>query len=216
MTPTIFHGPSARDRAVALSIQLGRPVSEPIGDAGLKVDDSRALIELASSSGIGDRPPSVVVGPLDASTPEASDALLKTLEDLCDGPLSIVLWADHLRGVSGTIQSRTFAVWCPEGPTTSDPLAYLREPAQALAKALIENDPVKILGVLEDLSEKKDGAKDWPDLLLATCAFLALSVQDETLRPNVLDAWGRIRRVLDGKGSILTAADALLPEMEGA
>lgn len=216
MTPTLFHGPSARDRAVALSLTLGRPVSDPLGDSGLKVDDSRALVELASSSGIGDRPPSVVVGPLDAATPEASDALLKTLEDLCEGPLSIVLWADHLRGVSGTIQSRTFAVWCPEGPTTPDPLAYLKEPAQNLAKALMENDPVKILGVLEDLTEKKDGAKDWPDLLLATCQFLAPGLQDEVLRPRVIEVWDRIRTVLDGKGSILTAANALLPDMEAA
>lgn len=198
---------------MALSVKLGRPVSDPIGDSGLKVDDSRALVELASSSGIGDRPPSVVVGPLDAATPEASDALLKTLEDLCDGPLSIVLWADHLRGVSGTIQSRTFAVWCPSGPTTPDPLAYLKESAQNLAKALLEKDPVKILGVLEDLSEKKDGAKDWPDLLLAACQFLAAEVEDENLRPRVIEAWTRIRPVLDGKGSILTAADALLPEV---
>lgn len=189
-------------------------MSDPIGDTGLKVDDSRALVEISSSSGIGDRPPSVVVGPLDAATPEASDALLKTLEDLCDGPLSIVLWADHLCGVSATIQSRTHAVWCPEGPTTPDPLAYLKEPAQALSKALIEGDPVKILGVIEDLSEKKDGAKDWPDLLLATCRFLATAVLEDALRPRAVEIWLRIRPVLDGKGSILTAADSLLPEVE--
>lgn len=211
MTPTLFHGPSSRDRAVALAASLGRPVSNPIGDSGLKVDDSRLLVEVASSSGVGDRPPSVVVGPLDAATPEASDALLKTLEDLCEGPLSIVLWADHLHGVSGTIQSRTHHVWCPETPTTPDPLFYIKGPAQALATAMIDENAVSILGVLEDLSEKKDGHKDWPDLLLATCRFLSSELENEDRRPKVLRAWERIRPVLDGKGSILTAANALLP-----
>lgn len=214
MTPTLFHGPGSRDKAVELSKKLGRPVSEPIGDAGLKVDDSRAIIEMADSSGIGDAPPSVVVGPLDAATPEASDALLKTLEDLCDGPLSIVLWADHLRGVSGTIQSRTRAVWCPPGPRTPDPLAYMSDRAKVLAAALLEEDEVKILGVLEDLSETKEGAKDWPDLILAACAVLSGKITEDKLCGKVVEVWGRLRPVLDGKGSILTAADALLPEME--
>lgn len=213
MTPVIFHGPSSRDRAVELAAKLGRPVSDPLGDSGLKVDDARALVELAGSSGIGDLPPSIVVGPLDAATPEASDALLKTLEDLCDGPLKIVLWADHLQGVSGTIQSRTHAVWCPETPLTSDLLFYMKVPAQALAKALLEDDPVKILGVLEDLSETKEGAKDWPDLLLATCRILSQSIQEPENAARVTVVWDRIRRVLDGKGSILTAADALLPDL---
>ena len=88
MTPRLFHGPSARDKAVSLSLEIGRPVGDPVGDKGLKVDDSREIVELASHSGIGDKAPTIVVGPIDQASPEASDALLKTLEELWIDPLS--------------------------------------------------------------------------------------------------------------------------------
>ena len=96
MTPILFHGPLGRDEAVSKASKVGRRVSNPVGDKGLKVADSRKIVEISGSSGVGDKPPSVVVGPLDKATPEASDALLKTLEDLGSGPLRIILWANHL------------------------------------------------------------------------------------------------------------------------
>lgn len=112
-TPILFHGPGSRDKAVSWSIDTGRPVSEPIGDNGLKVDDSRLIVALANQGGVGDKPPTLVIGPVDRATVEAADALLKTLEDLAEGPLRIALWADFLIGVSLTIRSRTQTLWCP-------------------------------------------------------------------------------------------------------
>jgi hypothetical protein len=49
---------------------------------------------------------------MDKATVESSDAMLKTLEDLAQGPLRIVLWAEHLLAVMPTIRSRTQQIWC--------------------------------------------------------------------------------------------------------
>jgi hypothetical protein len=206
MTPALFHGPEARDRAVARGLELGRPISEPIGDAGLKVDDSRKIIALTAHGGIGDRPPSLVIGPLDQATPEASDALLKTLEDLAEGPVRLVLWADYLHEVIPTIRSRTLAEWCPAGQHYLSPLAYMDDNAKSLCEAVLEQDQVRILGVLTEVG------KDWPDLLRAVCAEFTEHVEGEH-HLLILSTWERIREALkDSRGSILIAADALLLE----
>ena len=202
----LFYGPEARDKAVLRAEEVGRVLADPVGDKGLKVADSRRIVELAAQPGVGDRAPSLVVGPLDQATPEASDALLKTLEDLSEAPLRLILWADHLGGVVPTIRSRTHRIWCAPGPTYLDPLYVYEDQAQELCQAVLEEDPVKILGVLEDVG------KDWPDLLRALCIPLSLEVSGENREP-ALKAWLRMKPALDGKGGILAAADALLPEM---
>jgi len=179
-------------------------VSDPIGDSGLKVDDSRLIVQLSNDSGVGDRPPSVVIGPLDSATPEAADALLKTLEDLTEGPLKIVLWADDLLRVIPTIRSRTWAKWCPPVTGGFDPLSYLETPAEALCQAILSRDSSRILGALEEID------KGWPELLQALCAPLAKALEEGDYE-TTLEVWPRLRPLLDGKGSVLVAADALLP-----
>jgi len=202
MTPRLFHGPSARDKAVSLSLEIGRPVGDPVGDKGLKVDDSREIVELASHSGIGDKAPTIVVGPIDQASPEASDALLKTLEDLAEGPLRIILWADFLNEVSPTIQSRTIQIWCPPDKLWIDPLSQYSEQANKLFEALLKKDQSRVLDLV-------GGARDnWADLLQALCGSLAQHVLSEPKR--VLETWNRFRLVLDGRGSFLVAVDALL------
>jgi len=204
--PFLFHGPEARGRAVSHANDAGRVLSEPIGDKGLKVDDARCIVELASRSGVGDRSPTLVVGPLDRATPEAADALLKTLEDLAEAPLKLVLWADHLGEVVSTIRSRTQEIWCPPGPNYLDPLHVHEDQAQSLCEAVLAEDPVKILGILEEVDQ------DWPYLLRALCIPLSREILGEN--PEVaLRVWLRLRPALDGRGGILAAADALLPEM---
>jgi hypothetical protein len=143
------------------------------------------------------------VGPLDQATPEAADALLKTLEDLTEAPLRIILWTDYLSGVIPTIRSRTRAVWCPPGPTYLAPFSYMNEEAASLCEAVLDADHLK---VMKHLSE---AGKDWPDLLQALCG--PLSGHLETKR--AIETWVRIRKVLDGKGSYMVAVDALLPEV---
>jgi hypothetical protein len=168
-----------------------------LGDLGLKVDDSRKVVLLSHNSGVGDKPPSIVLGPLDRATPEASDALLKTLEDLQEAPLRICLWADHLVGVSPTIRSRTNQKWCPPTSRYIDPLSHLEEDAAQLSAAVEGGDLCTIIRIVRE-------AKNPAHLAEALCAPLALSGNTE--------AWLPLRRVLDGKGGMLALLDAILPE----
>ena len=208
-TPPLFHGPEARDRAVQKALSEGRLVSEPVGDKGLKVDDSRRVVEISMNPGVGDKPPYVVIGPLDAATPEAADALLKTLEEVENTPLRIVLWADYLGEVIPTIRSRTHQIWCPPGRTWLDPLAWKEESAKSLLKAWGAQDWIRVLGILTEES------KEWPELLRALCTLLPGSLTGGDGDQKILILWASLREVLDGKGSYLLALDALLPqEME--
>ena len=179
-------------------MKVGRPLSDPLGDQGLKVDDSRRVVTLSHNSGVGDKPPSIVIGPLDRATPEASDALLKTLEDLQEAPIRICLWANDLAGVAPTIRSRTFARWCPPTQSYADPLSYLEEDAASLAKAIEDNNYAAIISIVV-------AAKNPAHLAEALCAPLAQSDN-----PTV---WLKLRPVLDGKGGNLALLDALLPEV---
>lgn len=110
-TPILFYGPSAQEEAINLASSVGFFL-ESIGKDGLKVQDSRDLVALSLEGVVGESVPSVVVGPIDRATVEASDALLKTLEET-EGTrlLNIILWAEDLHGVRLTIQSRCNCVW---------------------------------------------------------------------------------------------------------
>jgi hypothetical protein len=213
-TPFLFHGPEARSFAVESSIREGRPVSEPIGDNGLKVADSRLVVETALNPGVGSKPPTLVIGPLDLATPEAGDALLKTLEEVDGKPLRIFLWADHLSGVIPTIQSRTRLQWCPPIPGSPNPLWEWEAPARAVADGVLRGDPLKMLGPI------REAGKDWPLLAESLLRELAKDLSCQTLsgeeRLRTLQAWGGLRPLLQKsyheKVSLLSLADSLLPE----
>lgn len=202
-TPLLFHGPAARGAAIARAREMGRMITEPIGDDGLKVDDSREIVRLAGNAGVGDAPPVVVVGPLDRATPEAGDALLKTLEDLADGPVRIVLWADFYGGVIKTIRSRTLDHWCPPDEHWVSP--FMDEQAEALYAAWIKKDVSRCLGVIYT------SQREWPALLQGFCEVVAEKGPLEA--PETARIWAQVRPLLDGKGSHLNAATALLEAM---
>ncbi|NBO56844.1 MAG: hypothetical protein EBU84_20125, partial [Actinobacteria bacterium] len=180
-TPILFHGPEGRDKAVSWSTETGRPVSEPIGDNGLKVDDSRLIVNLANQGGVGDKPPTLVIGPIDRATVEAADALLKTLEDLAEGPLRIALWADFLIGVSPTIRSRTQDLWCPG--TVRFPRS-VKQAAENIITASRQG-----VGVLDAVCSALDGND--PEILL-DAVVANMSVEDLAL-------WERLRPMLGAK-----------------
>ena len=203
-SPILFHGPLARAEALDHATAAGRLISDPIGDGGLKVADSRRIVNLAGNAGVGDRNPVVIVGPLDRATPEAGDALLKTLEDLAEGPLVILLWADYLGGVIGTIRSRTLARWCPPDERWVSP--FKDEHAKALWDAWSKQDPAACLGVIYDRK------KDWQALLQGFCEYMAENAPTE---PETARVWPLVRPLLDGRGSHLCAATALLEALGG-
>lgn len=195
-SPILFHGPTARGAALLCARDVGRLIRDPVGDDGLKVEDARLLVSLSENSGVGDRPPVVIVGPLDRATPEASDALLKTLEDLAEGPLRIVLWADYLGGVSKTIQSRILPRWCSPGPGWKSP--YQTASAESLYTAWQKGDVEKVLSVVYE------NQKDWVGLLQGFVELLAVRSPLQGVR-----VWGFVRPLMDGKGSHINLAMAL-------
>ena len=202
-SPVLLHGPHARSEAVQLSLKVGRLIADPIGDDGLKVDASREIVALAGNAGVGDKPPVVIVGPLDRATPEAGDALLKTLEDLSTAPLRIILWADYYGGVIGTIRSRTLERWCPPEPGWVSP--FMDAPAEALYTAWERRDPLACMEAL------REHPRDWQALLQGFCEYLAERQVDDPLTAVV---WDVVRPLMDGKGSYLNAATALLKVLE--
>ena len=200
LTPTLYHGPKGRDAAITWASKVGRPISDPVGDGGLKVDDARAIVVMSMRSGIGDRPPTVVIGPMDETTPEASDALLKTLEDLAEGPLRICLWAHHLGEVTPTIRSRTLHTWCP-GRLRILPATTRR--AEALVSAFVAGNAGAVIAALD---EKEEEIGD-PDRLLDAVAINLAG------RDDGLSLWPRVRRAMGVRwlGSRAALADVFLP-----
>lgn len=202
-SPVLLHGPQARATAVALAQKIGRLISDPFGDQGLKADDSRKIVVLAGNAGVGDLPPVVIVGPLDRATPEAGDALLKTLEDLSSGPLKIILWADYSGGVIGTIRSRALEQWCPPDERWVSP--FMDSAAEALYEAWVQRDPLSCMGTLREHS------RDWMPLLQGFCEFLA---ERQVSDPLTASIWDTVRPLLNGKGSYLSAVSAILEVLE--
>ena len=197
----LYFGPAARDKALQAAESLGRLVSDPVGDAGLKVDDSRAIVELAAYAGVGDRKPVVVVGPVDEATPEAADALLKTLEEMATGSLQLVLWAHHRKAVIPTILSRTHPTWCP-GP----PLVRWEDldGVSDLWAALSKGDFGATLCVLREHKGSET------DLLQGLLAHLEDSCED----PAAISLWVKVRAALENTPvSALRAADALVGDL---
>ena len=201
-TPVLFHGPVARGIAISHAREKGRLILDPLGDDGLKVEDSRRVVELAGNSGVGDRPPVVVLGPLDDATPEAADALLKTLEDLAEGPLGIILWANHLGTVTSTIQSRTLPRWCPPSENWTSP--YQDEDATRLFDAYLSGELSTCLGIL------RERQKDWSDLLRGFEEVMSHRGLED---PSMVPLWEAIRPLRDGKGSYLVAVASLMGAM---
>ncbi len=153
---------------------IGRLISEPIGDRGLKVDDSREIVRMAQQGSVGDKPPVVIVGPLDRATPEAADALLKTLEDLAEGQLRIILWADYLIGVSGTLRSRALLEWCPPKSASgwSSLYAHLNGAAHKLCEAALHHNIPGVLSILEENADQTEALLDALSYNLAERACL--------------------------------------------
>jgi len=184
----LFHGPRARAAAVERAASIGRLLSEPIGDGGLNIEDSRRVVELFSSVPLGDKLGVVVIGPLDeAVSAEAGDALLKTFEEFDGRYTQPVLWAHDAHRVSGTIRSRCLQEWCPAEPGFSPQAPYI-EHAKALCEAALRR---RTAAILEYLSEHK---KQEGEILRAAAEVLAH--QEEWPLEARLTLWESLRGIL--------------------
>jgi hypothetical protein len=120
---------------------------EPFGDDGLKIADSREIVDLLSASPVGDGPGSVVIGPMDAANRMAADALLKTLEEFDERVVRPVLWARDEGGVASTIRSRCIRRWCPAEEEHEDEVVDL---GRAVVTAIQDRDVAVLIETLKE------------------------------------------------------------------
>ena len=198
-TPFLFYGPGAFAAAVDLAASQGDPL-EPVGREGLKVQDSRDLVQIALEGVIGDRPPSVVVGPMDEASPAAADALLKTLEEVSGvRSLCIVLWCRGLHSVIPTIISRCNTVWSPGQHTVDDAEESLHVDALGFLELYAEGKNAEAIGLLLTHS------KVWSRFLDILVGVMAQEISNLSADPTdeakekalkVLSLWERARPLL--------------------
>jgi hypothetical protein len=186
LSSILFHGPGARREVLNEAHRRGRLVSPPIGDDGLKVAEVRAIADLLLSTPVGMQTGIVVIGPMDRATREASDGLLKSVEDYTDVVIPL-LWAHDYGEVSPTIRSRCRDRWCPHGDEVEDE-ELEQDGRQLLASALNRR-----LWEIPTLVKRYDvkGNRRLPDLLGVVADALAA---DCTL--EALALWERLRPVL--------------------
>lgn len=145
-SPVLFHGPGAHGAALTTARGLGRLLRE-FGEGGLKIADSRELLEVMSGAPVGDGAGVVVVGPMDHAQQVATDVLLKTLEEFDADQVRPVLWAHDETEVSPTIRSRCLRRWCPGSWQLDEERMVL---ARELVDAAVDGHVVSIIKLLED------------------------------------------------------------------
>jgi len=135
----------------------------------LKIDEIRALKEELSLKAFSDRPRAALLVPADRMTPQAANALLKTLEEPPPGT-HLLLVAHRVSQVMPTIVSRCQRV--PFFPLPAEtvfgildalPEAKDRSDAELrLAAAVSGGSPGRALGILSELADERE---TWLSLL---------------------------------------------------
>lgn len=180
-SPILFHGPGARRAAMAKVSVIGRLIHEPFGEKGLKIAESREIIELMNSAPVGDKPGVLVMGPMDRATRSSQDVLLKNIEEFDDRIVRPILWAFDETEVVATIRSRCLRQWCP-GAMSRDEEAI--EAARSAVDCSLIRDVPGLVEVLKD--------KDPRAVLEATAQVLAEGGIDDSTK----NLWEQVRAVL--------------------
>lgn len=179
----LFHGPLARERALEYAQSEGRLLHDPFGEDGLKIAESREIIELMNGTPLGDQVGVIVVGPMDRALPASTDVLLKTLEEFDPRVFRPVLWAYDEGGVRPTIRSRCVRRWCP-GDEIRDEELLSR--VAGLVEASLSQDRPAVLSFLRETTG--------PEVLLA--ASQVLRDRGVSLTAKELGLWERVREAL--------------------
>jgi hypothetical protein len=176
---------------MAIVSRLGRLLHEPFGEKGLKIAESREVIELMNNASVGDEPGVVVIGPMDRANRSAQDVLLKNIEEFDDRIIRPVLWALDEADVLPTIRSRCLRRWCP-GPDLYD------EDVLDRGRAVVDCSLVRdVPGVIE-------GLKDTDPRQVLEAAARELSFRGIDDRTKHL--WERVREALRFKAPTATEA----------
>lgn len=188
MSSILFHGPTAREVALTHAEKIGRLLAPPFGDMGLKVETSREIVEMLSRAPIGDRVGTVMIGPVDrASSPEAVDALLKTLEEFNPKHIHPVLWAMDVGEVLGTIRSRCVEEWCP-AVSGFEPEAPYFHTAESLCEAALRRKTALVIEILAE--------NGGTEVMLLRAASLVLVAKEGWSLKGRLKLWESLRIAL--------------------
>ena len=190
-SPILFHGPSAREAALGTASELGRLIHEPFGDAGLKIAESREIIDLMNNTPVGDEPGVVVMGPMDLAQQVATDVLLKSIEEFNDRIVRPVLWALDEAEVSPTIRSRCLRRWCPGDLEVDE---HMLDLARGLVESSLAGDAA---GVIENIKEQEPR-----DVLVAA----ARSLRDRGVDDETRGLWEAVRGALRVRNPTATEA----------
>lgn len=142
---------------------LGRLLAV-FGSEGLKIAESREIIDMMGNSPVGDQPGVVVIGPMDWARQNATDVLLKTLEEFDPRVVCPVLWAHDESEVSPTIRSRCLRQWCPGEIVTDEEVATrardlvneaLDRRYASVVELLKEQDPRQMLEAASDILRER-------------------------------------------------------------
>lgn len=142
----LFHGPTAHARALVAARGLGRLLRD-VGEGGLKIADSREIIDLMNGAPVGDEPGVIVMGPMDLAQQGATDVLLKSLEEFNPSLVRPVLWANDETEVISTIRSRCLRRWCP-GVTVTDESRLVA--ARSLIDEVLAGHHASVVEILRD------------------------------------------------------------------
>ena len=183
----LFHGPAAREVALEWAEKKGRLLAPPLGDGGLKVSTSREVVELLGSVPVGDQVGTLVVGPMDSATPEAVDALLKTLEEISSEVILPALWAEDVSEVVPTIKSRTTEHWCPPDPEATPEAPYLST-AESLCEASLRRRTASVIEILQE--------NQGSELALLRASVTVLASKSDWKLSVRLKLWESIRSTL--------------------
>lgn len=188
----LYHGPGAKEAAIAEANRIGRLVAPPIGDDGLKVDDARRVTELLMSVPTGELLGVVVIGPMDEANAKSSDTLLKSIEDFPGDYTVPIMWAHDLGAVSMTIRSRCLDRFVTAlGSSDNDAVI-------ASAFKIIEATIAKDYLVVVDTMRAYD--KREYDLIAALSEALSTGLERDDYR----GIWERVREVAGYRNPFLS------------
>ena len=186
-TVRLFHGPGAFPEAMKATAD-GQLLCPPMGQEGIRVDDSRAVVQMMYSPRMGEVSGYLVLGPLDEAQSRAMDTLLKTVEEPPSPYNILILWANDIGNVPRTIRSRCLDIWCPLVQKVGDDT----ENEAAMLAAIRILEALKTRDLLVAVDTLKAWDKKETTILSSLSSALASEIGTD---PWASEMWNRLRPV---------------------
>lgn len=146
MSVWLFYGPDCLDQAERRIVPPCFETYRWISQEKIKIEQAREFVGATRISIYPGKKGVLLFGYLDYCSGNASDVLLKSLEE-CPPFYEIFLLASDLGVVAPTIRSRSHLVWCP-GELVSDPEPERKEMLKRLFSGLDNNNYPLVVQIL--------------------------------------------------------------------